>query len=462
MASGSFSGGKLGISIGTVNVRKGYVADYMDTVLKNQINTKTGKRVKYVMNKVVSDNFKMAALTGDKNETRKVNTHERYRFAAILYASLLANTPLDEDYEYNIYKKLDNGKYKTTTKKHKANDVRARDHWHCILGEGSNKSIDFSSDKFTKADFSKENSWQKLFMLFVRKQTVKGRLRGFRTIKIYNDLPYFNILEYGMYSRKNSGPWEGDEREHGVKNNYSVQAPNGITRRALAKIEYIATKARKDGVWTLGDYKQSVFYGIGRDGTGGHLYDRENPGGIRGLKNVDKRFNAFKSTIKIQAELTPKDMKKELSMTQGAIRQRRFRERHKGEMGEKRSFINTTAKIGKSTIDDIDIDEEKAFFQQKHGRLPTKQELDNYVKDLLLEMNGEEEVVTMKSASDASKKEKNILAGIEAPEGFTLIRDGPSQIIAKSKQGVQYFWFKKSSKKGWFEGGNINKPYKED
>lgn len=66
------------------------------------------------------------------------------------------------------------------------------------------------------------------------------------SIEAHNINPRWQILEFGGYKSKNSGPWKGSGkygRQHGVKNGFSWQAPIGFKRVTDAQYNAIITKS---------------------------------------------------------------------------------------------------------------------------------------------------------------------------------------------------------------------------
>ncbi|MCQ2086567.1 MAG: hypothetical protein MJZ37_00625 [Bacilli bacterium] len=196
-----------------------------------------------------------------KNQILK-NNYGNMR-AAIFFQLLISNTPVDERYHYEetrVY--IKKGKYKKTEtfegvkferdpedilsdmvqgakkvtytieREHIPDDERVRDYW-----EFKYKGMTFS---MLDSDFQEHDEWfmkpgdlnsiQKVAEVFTKRvETSKVKSINFTYT---NTHPRWERLEYGYY-KKDSGPWQGEgkfQREHGVKDHFTYQAPKGWIR----------------------------------------------------------------------------------------------------------------------------------------------------------------------------------------------------------------------------------------
>ena len=196
-----------------------------------------------------------------KNQILK-NNYGNMR-AAIFFQLLISNTPVDERYHYEetrVY--IKKGKYKKTEtekgikferdaedilsdmvqgakkvtytieREHIPDDERVRDYW-----EFKYKGITFS---MLDSDFQGHDEWfmkpgdlnsiQKVAEVFT-KRVKTSKVKGIN-FTYTNTHPRWERLEYGYY-KKDSGPWQGEgkfQREHGVKDHFTYQAPKGWIR----------------------------------------------------------------------------------------------------------------------------------------------------------------------------------------------------------------------------------------
>lgn len=150
---------------------------------------------------------------------------------ATLFQRCVARTPVDENWT------------DPKTGEHHTAD-RNRCKWDWYMSDGSNKlTYTIRSARWFDV-VSDEASIQKI---------VKDIKRVFKSQKtgilphIYNDNEHFDVLEYGGGYRwpENSKKKIGDGgREHGVKNNHSVQAPAGMWRISFMQYEMEKRKIR--------------------------------------------------------------------------------------------------------------------------------------------------------------------------------------------------------------------------
>lgn len=73
-----------------------------------------------------------------------------------------------------------------------------------------------------------------------RAEKALKKMRAYQTIHIVNNLPYINVLEYGLFDPPDPGPSK-DKRPHRfgrvwVKGGYSVQAPKGMIGVTYAEL----------------------------------------------------------------------------------------------------------------------------------------------------------------------------------------------------------------------------------
>jgi hypothetical protein len=186
------------------------------------------------------------------------------KYLAMLFYEIVSKTPVDEDYDYVSYKpyspkkdfkfqRIEGEKStllpvslgKVSIRTHKADSITARDHWILTITWGNEKKTwtDGFSAKELCSDYDdrKPGNWE----LVKESLFNHGRDASFiESAEITNDVPYIDVLEYGMYKGHSKDRHTGKGPygyEHGATEaGYSVQAPRGIMRVASAQMNVMA------------------------------------------------------------------------------------------------------------------------------------------------------------------------------------------------------------------------------
>ena len=191
---------------------------------------------------------------------------DRVWAAAKLFYQIVANTPVDEDYEYTRqpkkskeikekkafrFVKGEDGLMKVVPvdvvkpaykAQHKADDKVTRNNWvlkittkkpFCELHSGS-LGINF--------DQPSDTGWTAIADL------IRARIGRYIpvTVDIENKDPYIDVLEYGRYNSTSKEKHQGAKYQHGTVSGYSVQAPRGIMRVAASQLNNLQLEANKD------------------------------------------------------------------------------------------------------------------------------------------------------------------------------------------------------------------------
>lgn len=229
----------------------------------------------------------------------------RYALVAMIFYKIVSRTPVDEDYVYEVSSSVKQYSMKLTSEKgnglyyrrknektghmeyfkrserkiyehengvrfreHKKDDEVIRDRWVLKVGRKTYRMNQFSNCDFNKGfvsngDISENGEWKKILSV-IKPWTGNEILRhNFQTYSITNESPYWEILEYGGYSKGNSAiskgtASKGPDRYHGTVNGYSVQAPRGMVAKTVSEISMIEDIARSGGYKKFG-YTQSDF-----------------------------------------------------------------------------------------------------------------------------------------------------------------------------------------------------------
>jgi hypothetical protein len=105
-----------------------------------------------------------------------------------------------------------------------ADTGRARGNWQTTIGSPASGEISRAGEDGALADLERE----------------VGSFGAGKTIYLANNLPYAWKLEYGGYG---TGP---GSTEKTTRDGYSVQAPYGMVRKNVARIQSIVKKAAQD------------------------------------------------------------------------------------------------------------------------------------------------------------------------------------------------------------------------
>ena len=101
---------------------------------------------------------------------------------------------------------------------------RAKGNWQTTIGVPASGEVDRLGDQAALSELG----------------AVAGKFGAGQTIYLTNNLPYIGKLEYGGYG---TGPG-ATEKTNGT--GFSVQAPAGMVRKNVARIQSIVSKAARD------------------------------------------------------------------------------------------------------------------------------------------------------------------------------------------------------------------------
>lgn len=247
----------------------------------------TTKRVEWGrVNKAgVEKTYNAASANLDINAIKGKKT--RLWAAAKLFYQIVANTPVDEDYEYsrtpdlsreyrkNAFKLITgkDGKVSVTKvntvslqspKVHKKDENVTRDNWVLKIKaetkatrtkEAEVKTVELKSGSLgIDFDQPSDTGWEAVADRIIKEV---GKLEP-TFVEITNNDPYIDVLEYGRYGKTSSTSKEqhkGSKYYHGTVGGYSVQAPRGIMRVAASQLNNLQldrkTGERKSGQVSL-------------------------------------------------------------------------------------------------------------------------------------------------------------------------------------------------------------------
>jgi len=198
---------------------------------------------------------------------------DRVWAAAKLFYQIIANTPLDEDYEYTRkpkkskeikekkafkFVKGEDGLMKVVPVAvakpvykalHKADDKVTRNNWVLKITTRGGSCELHSGSLGINFDQPSDTGWTAVADQ-IRAQT--GRFIPL-TVDIENKDPYIDVLEYGRYNSTSTEKHQGAMYQHGTVGGYSVQAPRGIMRVAASQLNNLQLDADRESGGAITD-----------------------------------------------------------------------------------------------------------------------------------------------------------------------------------------------------------------
>ena len=198
---------------------------------------------------------------------------DRVWATAKLFYQIVANTPLDEDYEYTRqpkkskeikdkkafkFMKGEDGLMKVvpvdvakpaTKAFHKADDKVTRNNWVLKITTTKGVSEFRSSSLGLNFDQPSDTGWTAVADQI---RAVTGQYKP-TDVEITNNDPYIDVLEYGRYNSTSKEKHQGAKYQHGTVGGYSVQAPRGIMRVAASQLNNLQLDADKDNKGVISD-----------------------------------------------------------------------------------------------------------------------------------------------------------------------------------------------------------------
>lgn len=200
---------------------------------------------------------------------------DRVWAAAKLFYQIVANTPLDEDYEYTRQPKKKSSKeirekkafkfvrgedglmkvvpvdvVKPTYKAfHKADEHVTRNNWILKLTTTRGTTEFKSGSLGINFDQPSDSGWTAVADQI---RAVTGRYKP-TDVEIVNNDPYIDVLEYGRYNSTSTEKHQGAMYQHGTVGGYSVQAPRGIMRVAASQLNNLQLDADRDNKGVISD-----------------------------------------------------------------------------------------------------------------------------------------------------------------------------------------------------------------
>lgn len=206
---------------------------------------------------------------GMSQEFGNESLEQSLKLAAKFFYRIVSRTPVDEDYKYTESREIDpakkksfvlgkarNMQYKVMPKTksgvyerwHKKDTVVAREEWTLTVnGTG------FTMKDFDGIDFEHVGSESWMEVYDVLKSRIGNEAPGGKAdrldVLIRNDNPYIDVLEYGLYKKKDAAndaeAHEGKKYYHGTNAGYSVQAPRGMIRLTDAEFDTLSAETKK-------------------------------------------------------------------------------------------------------------------------------------------------------------------------------------------------------------------------
>lgn len=206
---------------------------------------------------------------GMSQEFGNESLEQSLKLAAKFFYRIVSRTPVDEDYKYTESREIDpakkksfvlgkarNMQYKVMPKTksgvyerwHKKDTVVAREEWTLTVnGTG------FTMKDFDGIDFEHVGSESWMEVYDVLKSRIGNEAPGGKDdrldVLIRNDNPYIDVLEYGLYKKKDAAndaeAHKGAKYYHGTNAGYSVQAPRGMIRLTDAEFDTLSVETKK-------------------------------------------------------------------------------------------------------------------------------------------------------------------------------------------------------------------------
>lgn len=203
--------------------------------LKIKTPTKTYSYDNYVKNaseiqKEIEKNAATVALRGFSLRAKTLKEQE-LSVISTFFQRVCSRTPIDEEYE--IGKAYRNKEGVLIERIHKPDEITCRYDWY-VEKNGVKVTAEEIHDAYNNV-FDVVNNPDSVnqirtYLSFIFDVYADG------DYVVGNNNPYFATLEYGGY--KNDGNIkQGDEKEHGVKNKHSIQAPVGMLRITQAELK---------------------------------------------------------------------------------------------------------------------------------------------------------------------------------------------------------------------------------
>lgn len=200
---------------------------------------------------------------------------DRVWAAAKLFYQIVANTPLDEDYEYTRQPKKKSSKEIREKKAfkfvrgedglmkvvpvdvvkpaykafHKADEHVTRNNWILKLTTTRGTTEFRSGSLGINFDQPSDSGWTAVADQI---RAVTGRYKP-TDVEIVNNDPYIDVLEYGRYNSTSTEKHQGAMYQHGTVGGYSVQAPRGIMRVAASQLNNLQLDADRDNKGVISD-----------------------------------------------------------------------------------------------------------------------------------------------------------------------------------------------------------------
>lgn len=200
---------------------------------------------------------------------------DRVWAAAKLFYQIVANTPLDEDYEYTRQPKKKSSKEIREKKAfkfvrgedglmkvvpvdvvkpaykafHKADEHVTRNNWILKLTTIRGTTEFKSGSLGINFDQPSDSGWTAVADQI---RAVTGRYKP-TDVEIVNNDPYIDVLEYGRYNSTSTEKHQGAMYQHGTVGGYSVQAPRGIMRVAASQLNNLQLDADRDNKGVISD-----------------------------------------------------------------------------------------------------------------------------------------------------------------------------------------------------------------
>jgi|GEM_PF-6705433 len=200
---------------------------------------------------------------------------DRVWAAAKLFYQIVANTPLDEDYEYTRQPKKKSSKEIREKKAfkfvrgedglmkvvpvdvvkpaykafHKADEHVTRNNWILKLTTTRGMTEFKSGSLGINFDQPSDSGWTAVADQI---RAVTGRYKP-TDVEIVNNDPYIDVLEYGRYNSTSTEKHQGAMYQHGTVGGYSVQAPRGIMRVAASQLNNLQLDADRDNKGVISD-----------------------------------------------------------------------------------------------------------------------------------------------------------------------------------------------------------------
>lgn len=200
---------------------------------------------------------------------------DRVWAAAKLFYQIVANTPLDEDYEYTRQPKKKSSKEIREKKAfkfirgedglmkvvpvdvvkpaykafHKADEHVTRNNWILKLTTIRGTTEFKSGSLGINFDQPSDSGWTAVADQI---RAVTGRYKP-TGVEIVNNDPYIDVLEYGRYNSTSTEKHQGAMYQHGTVGGYSVQAPRGIMRVAASQLNNLQLDADRDNKGVISD-----------------------------------------------------------------------------------------------------------------------------------------------------------------------------------------------------------------